>query len=323
MFASAEGGTPLTSGVNMKVFVTGGTGAIGGHTVPALVRAGHTVTALARTAQKAALLRNQGAMPVEVSIYDRAALTEAFARHDAVINLATAIPPVAKFMQTKAWAGNDRVRTEGSAAIVDAAIAAGVPRVVQESVSMIYRDGGDTWIDEDCPTDNFPMAHANHAAEASANRFSSAGGVGVVLRFGWFYGPGARHSEQFFALARRHICVMMGPPDSYISSIHVSDGGAAVVAALMVPAGTYNIVDDEPLTKRAYADALAAAAGKSAWLRAPGRLALLLGDRSTSLTRSLRVSNARFRAASGWLPKYPSAREGWRATATALEQRRA
>jgi nucleoside-diphosphate-sugar epimerase len=307
----------------MKVFVTGGTGAIGGHAVPALVRAGHMVTALARTPEKATQLSKQGASPITVSMFDRAALTEAFKGHDAVINLATAIPPTAKFMQTKAWANNDRVRTEGSAAIVDAAIAAGIPRVVQESVSMIYRDGGDAWIDEDWPTDNFPMAHANHAAEASANRFSRAGGVGVVLRFGWFYGPGATHSEQFFALARRHICIMMGPPDSYVSSIHVSDGGAAVVAALMVPAGTYNIVDDEPLTKRAYADALAAAAGKSAWLRAPGRLALLLGDRSTSLTPSLRVSNARFRAASGWLPRYPSAREGWRATATALEQRRA
>lgn len=307
----------------MKVFVTGATGAIGGHAVPALVRLGHIVTALARTTEKAALLRNQGALPVAVSIYDRAALTEAFAEHDAVINLATAIPPTAKFMQTKAWADNDRVRMEGSAAIVDAAIAAGISRVVQESVSMIYRDGGDTWIDEDWPTDNFPMARANHSAEASANRFTAAGGVGVVLRFGWFYGPGAKHSEEFLALARRHICIMMGPPDSHVSSIHVGDGGAAVAAALTVPAGTYNIVDEEPLTKRAYADALAAAAGKSAWLRAPGQLALLLGDRSTSLTRSLRVRNARFRAASGWSPIYPSAREGWLATAKALEQRQA
>src|SRR5215216_6657274 len=219
----------------------------------------------------------------------------------------------------QAWRDDDRIRTDGSAAVIDAAIAADVGRVVQESVSMLYPDRGSEWIDEDVPTDLFPMARGNLAAEANANRFSSAGGVGVVLRFGWFYGPGARHSEQFFTLARRHICIMMGPPDSYVSSIHVSDGGAAVVAALMVPAGTYNIVDDEPLTKRAYADALAAAAGKSAWLRAPGRLALLLRDRSTSLTRSLRVSNARFRAASGWLPRYPSAREGWRATATALE----
>ena len=95
---------------------------------------------------------------------------------------------------------------------------------------------------------------------------------------------------------------------------------AAAVAALGVPAGTYNIVDNEPLAKRAYADALSAAAGKVPWLRAPGRAALLLGNRSTSLTRSLRVSNARFRKASGWTPLYPSAREGWIATAQVLRR---
>ena len=302
----------------MRVFVLGGTGAIGRYAVAALVRAGHAVTALARTPERAALLGSQGAVPVTVSIFDRAGLREAFAGHDAVVNLATAIPKTSKFMRTKAWAANDRIRIEGSAAIVDGAIAAAVPRLVQESVSMLYRDGGQAWIDEECPTDRFPMARGNHAAEASANRFSAAGGAGVILRLGWFYGPGATHSEEFLALARWGICVMMGAPDGYVSSIHVADGGDAVAAALNVPAGTYNVVDDEPLTKRAYADALAAAAARTAWIRAPGRLARLLGDRSTSLTRSLRVSNARFRATSGWAPRFPSAREGWKATAASV-----
>jgi len=114
---------------------------------------------------------------------------------------------------------------------------------------------------------------------------------------------------------------MLGPPNSYASSIHVADAGAAVVAALAVPAGTYNVVDDEPLTKRSYANALSAAAGKAAWLRIPGCTALLLGNRLTSLTRSLRVSNARFREASGWRLMYPSARQGWIATAEALQRR--
>ena len=305
----------------MKVFVVGGTGAIGGHAVPALVRAGHIVTALARTPEKSAQVSRQGASPITVSIFDRASLTEAFKGHNAVINISSAIPPTSKFMQAKAWADNDRVRKEGSATIVDAAIAAGVGRVVQESVCMIYPDRGAAWIDEECPPDNFPMARANLAAEASANRFSAAGGAGVVLRFGWFYGPGATHSEEFFAMARRHIAIMMGPPSSYVSSIHVADAGAAVLAALAVGAGTYNIVDNEPLTKRGYADTLSAAAGKTAWLRVPGRAALLLGNRTTSLTRSLRVSNARFREASGWTPMYPSAREGWIATAEALERK--
>jgi nucleoside-diphosphate-sugar epimerase len=302
----------------MRVFVAGGTGAVGGHTIPALVREGHSVTALARTPQKAAALTAQGATPVTVSLFDRSALTAVFTDHDAVVNLATAIPSISRWMSTKAWRRNDGVRTKGSAAIVDAALAAGVDRIVQESVSMLYRDHGARWVDEDATIDAYPMARANLVAEANVHRFSEAGGSGIVLRFGWFYGPGAAHSEQLFALARRHLGLVLGPPGSYVSSIYVADAGAAVAAALYAPAGTLNIVDDEPLTKREYADALAHAAGTAMWLRAPGRAALVFGAKLTSLTRSLRVSNARFRAATGWAPRYPSAREGWIATAEAL-----
>jgi nucleoside-diphosphate-sugar epimerase len=93
-----------------------------------------------------------------------------------------------------------------------------------------------------------------------------------------------------------------------------------MAAALGAPAGTFNIVDDEPLTKRDYAAAMAAAAGKAAWLRVPGRAGLLFGDRLTSLTRSLRVSNARFRSATGWAPRYPSTRQGWIATEQLLDR---
>ena len=90
-------------------------------------------------------------------------LSAAFAGHDAVANLATAIPPMSKFMSARAWAANQRVRTEGSAAVVDAALSAGVGRLVQESVCMLYADGGAAWIDEDAPTDRYPMAEGNHA----------------------------------------------------------------------------------------------------------------------------------------------------------------
>jgi nucleoside-diphosphate-sugar epimerase len=207
--------------------------------------------------------------------------------------------------------------------VVDAAQAAGVGRVVQESVAMLYRDHGADWIDEDAPVDHYPAAAGNHAAEAGAHRFTAAGGAGIVLRFGLFYGPGAAHAEQMFHQARHHISLVLGPPRSYLSSIHVADAAGAVVAALAAPAGTFNVVDDEPLTKRAYADALSDAAGARPWLRGPGRVALLFGDRLTSLTRSLRVSNARFRSTTGWAPRYPSAREGWRATAAASTRRQA
>ena len=161
------------------------------------------------------------------------------------------------------------------------------------------------------------MAEGNHAAEANCRRFTAAGGTGVVLRFGWFYGPGAAHSEQMLALARRHIVMTLGYPGSYQSSIHLADAGTAVAAALGAPAGAYNVADDQPLTKREFAGALTAAAGVTPWVRGPGRAAALFGHRLTSLTRSVRASNSRFKAATGWAPGYSSAREGWKATAVA------
>ena len=152
-----------------------------------------------------------GALPKSVSLFDEAGLIHAFTGHDAIVNLATAIPSTPKFMSKAAWSENDRIRSDGSKVLVDAALKAGIPTVIQESVSVIYRDRSDEWIDEQWPTDRFPMSLGNHAAEASANHFTQLGGAGIILRFGWFYGPGAAHSEEFFRLAQRYgIGVMMG-----------------------------------------------------------------------------------------------------------------
>jgi NAD(P)H-binding len=92
----------------MRVFVAGGTGAIGSHVIPALVREGHAVSALARTPEKAAALTAQAAIAVSVSLVDRSALTAVVGGHDAVVNLASAIPPMTRLMSVKAWRGNDR-----------------------------------------------------------------------------------------------------------------------------------------------------------------------------------------------------------------------
>jgi nucleoside-diphosphate-sugar epimerase len=113
----------------MRIFVTGGTGALGAYAVPALVAAGHTVSALARTPDKCATLRRQGAQPVSVSLYDRESLAAAFAGHDVVANLASAPPPTHRMIFTSAWTDNHRVRGEGSANVVAAALKAEVPRL--------------------------------------------------------------------------------------------------------------------------------------------------------------------------------------------------
>ncbi|QRP44834.1 NAD(P)-dependent oxidoreductase [Amycolatopsis sp. FDAARGOS 1241] len=228
-----------------------------------------------------------------------------FDGHDAVVNLASALPPMSRFLFRSAWRRCEHVRTEGSATVAEACRRAGVGQLVQESVCLLYRAGGPDWVDEDTPVDRFPAARGNLAAEANATG-------GVVLRFGWFYGPGARHSEQLLTLARRHLVLELGPPTGYLSTIHVADAGAAVVAALTARPGTYNIVDDEPLTERAFSDALSSAAGARPWLRGPSSAALLFGDRLTSLTRSLRVRNTRFVPRPGGRPSTRAHARGWR-----------
>jgi nucleoside-diphosphate-sugar epimerase len=298
----------------MKVFVTGATGAIGRFVVPAFVQAGHEVSGLARSDEKAAQLEAQDAKAVRVSLFDEAALKDAFAGHDAVANLATAIPTMSVGATSKAWAENERIRREGSATVVDAALAAGVPRLVQESITFTYPARGSEWIDETVAIDVPAGFDAVAVAEQNTARFTAEGGVGVVLRFGLFYGPGSNHSEMFLKTAKRHIGPVAGAPDSFVSSIHLADAARAVVAALELPAGTYNVVDDEPLTKKDYATAIGAALGKRVWVRMPGRLIRLTGRKSEIMTRSQRVSNAKIRAAGTWVPTYPSAREGWKAT---------
>ena len=96
----------------MRVFVTGGTGAIGNHALPALTASGHEVTAMVRTPSKAEAVRNAGATHIDVSIFDRAGLTRAFRGHDAVVNLATALPSTQRFIMQSAWADCTRIRTE-------------------------------------------------------------------------------------------------------------------------------------------------------------------------------------------------------------------
>src|SRR5580765_982765 len=109
----------------MRVFVAGATGVLGRRAIPALVAAGHAVTAVVRSPAKAALARSLGATPVEVSLFDPDALRAAVAGHDAVCNLATHIPPLTRAADPRAWDENNRIRTDGSRNLVDAALAAG------------------------------------------------------------------------------------------------------------------------------------------------------------------------------------------------------
>jgi nucleoside-diphosphate-sugar epimerase len=298
----------------VKVFVAGATGVLGRRVLPLLVAGGHEVTGVARSPEKADLLRSLGASPATVDLFDAGAVKDAVAGHEVVVNLATHIPPTTRAAMPGAWRENERIRSTVPVHLVDAALATGAGRYVQEALAFIYADAGGEWVDEDAPVDGGSFNQGVHRAEEEAARFTAAGGTGVVLRFGLFHGPDSDQTLQAIALARKGMAMTLGPADAYLSIIEVHDAARAVVAALGAPAGIYNVVDDEPLTRRAYADALAAALGRTKPLRLPPQVAAKLGGSKTSLlARSERVRNARFKEATGWAPQHPSAREAWAA----------
>lgn len=297
----------------MKIFVTGATGVLGRPTVQRLVAAGHEVHALARSDKNDELLRQLGATPVRADLFDRSALERAIPGSEAILHLATKIPPFADATKRESWDENNRIRTEGTRLLVDVAIAAGVKSFIYPSIVFLYPDGGDRWIDADTPIDPVSGFRSAVDAEEEVARFTQSGGRGVTLRMGSFYSPEAQNTIDTLEAARKGFALMIGPGGAYWSHIWVDDAAEAVVAALLgAPAGVYDVVDDEPLTRDEIKHLIARAVGRKR-LIAPPALAvrIVVGKDATFAARSLRVSNRKFKETTGWSPSVRNAREGW------------
>lgn len=295
----------------MKIFLAGGTGVVGTRALPALVAAGHDVSAVARTDAKADLVRSLGGEPVTVDLFDHDAVRDAVVGQEVVVNLATSIPALAKAARGSAWTTNERLRREASSNLVDGALRAGAARYVQESIAFPYVDNGDRWIDEDHPVDQVGPFSGARDAEAAAARFAERGGDGVVLRFAQFYAPESSHTQAFNTSVRRRVNPFLGDPGGYTSFIHAEDAGAAVVAALRAPSGIYNVADDEPLTRAEAGRIVAEALGVKPPYAVPRAVRAATPASAKLLMRSLRVSNGRFKDATGWQPAHPSIRGSW------------
>jgi UDP-glucose 4-epimerase len=284
-----------------EIVITGSTGVIGRRAVREVLAAGHRVTGVTRSASGRERLARLGAHAVEADVFDEASLRRAFDGADAVINLLTHVPRADRMADPSAWEENDRMRTEASAAVARAAQAAGVRRLVQESIAFVYADGGDAWLDEDAPVAGGGVTTTALTAERNARELF--GGDTVVLRFGLFMGPDSGSTQAALDTARGGDSIAVGPPDAYRPTIWLDDAAAAIAAALRVPAGTYNVADSDPSTNAEIDAALAAAVGVEA-LR-PG------APQHGPLARSQRVSNRRLREASGWAPRVRAATETW------------
>jgi len=204
---------PRAASGSMRLLVTGGTGVLGRALAPLARSAGHELLAPRRD---------------ELDLFDPVAVAHATRGADAVFHLASRIQPLDQLGNPEAWRDNDRLRADASRVLVDAALDAGVATYVQPTVTFVYPGEGP--VCEDTPiTDVSAILRSALAAEHEADRFAHAGHRGVVLRFGLLDGPGTGHDASVGALG---------------ATLHVADAACALLSALTLPSGIYNVCRD-------------------------------------------------------------------------------
>jgi nucleoside-diphosphate-sugar epimerase len=303
----------------MRVFVTGATGALGRHLVPALVAAGHQVTATTRAPGKTASLRAAGAEPAVLDGLDSKAVLAAVqaAAPEVIIHQMTALADMrAPRRVDQEFAVTNELRTRGTDNLLAAAAAAGTRRVIAQGFTgwPNERSGGPVKTEED-PLDPRPVPSAartlaaiRHVEEAVPHAVPE----GIVLRYGSFYGPGA--SEVMLDVVRKRQLPVVGGGRGIWSFIHVADAAAATVAAAGRGApGVYNVTDSDPAPVAEWLPYLARVAGARAPLRVPAWLARpLAGEFLVAwMTTARGSSNDKARKELGWEPRYASWREGF------------
>jgi 2-alkyl-3-oxoalkanoate reductase len=304
----------------MRVFVAGATGAIGRALLPRLVAAGHEVTGTSRSERGAETIRAAGARAAVCDALDREATRTAVeeAAPEAVVHQLTALPERFDPRRKDIYDATNRLRTEGGRNLIDAARAAGARRLVCQSIAFASAPGPTPEVkDEEAPLfmDAPPPFGGGVRAVAEMERMVVEAG-GLVLRYGWFYGPGTYYGEEgsITADVRRRRFPVVGRGAGLFSFVHVDDAASATVAAVERGApGVYNVVDDDPAPMRDWLPAFAAAVGAPKPLRAPVWLArLVAGPMVGLLGTQPGASNAKAKRELGWEPRWPSWREGFR-----------
>ncbi len=301
----------------MRVLVAGATGVIGRELIAQLLAEGHEAVALSSKPQHS----SPGVEAVTANALDRIELLAAVqsAEPEAVAHLMTAIPKQLNPRRLAAdFALTNRLRTEGTRNLVDAAAAVGVKRIVSQGLAYAYRPGGrpareNVRLWTDGPAQFRPVANALVTHELLTRE---AGGL--VMRFGHLYGPGTVFGEggSFRDSVRGGKVPLVGGGNAVFSFTHTSDAAASIITALNLPAqpGTYNIVDNEPATLATWLPELAAMLDAPAPKRAPALVArMAVGSWGVAYMNELRgADNASAKAQLGWHPRVSSWRQGFK-----------
>ncbi len=293
----------------MRVLVIGATGQLGRPAVRRLQADGHDVTGLARNDERAVVVAGLGITAAVGDLFDPESLAKVLVGQEAVINLATRIPPMKKVILGNGWAETDHIRRDGSAALVMAALAGQDVRIiVQEGVSFYYADAGDAEITEESAVDVPDAMRSSFEAHQNAARFTGEGRSAVRLRIGALVGddPATRSLRR---MARFGFPVIYGDPHGWTAAVHPSDAAAGAVAAMSAPGGIYNVAAP-PMRKREFGTAIAVAGGARKAHAIPAALLKSMGP-AAAVGRSQRVVSTKLTVATGWRPALPVIGPEW------------
>lgn len=308
----------------MRIFVAGATGAVGQYLVPALVAAGHSVVGTTRSAAKADILRRLGAEPAIADGLDAGSMGAAVsaAKPDVVVHQMTDLAAATDLRHfDRAFARTNELRTRGTDILLAAARETGARRFIAQSFCgwTFSRTGGTVKTETD-ELDPHPPQELRRTLESirylERRVTASTTPEGIVLRYGFFYGPdtGTLSPAMIDQLRHRRVPVIGGGAGTW-SFIHTEDAAAATLAAIERgrAGNVYNIVDDHPAQVKDWLPALAELIGAKPPLHIPAWLGrLLAGEHMVAMMTEVRgTSNAKARRELGWQPAKPSWREGF------------
>jgi nucleoside-diphosphate-sugar epimerase len=307
----------------MHVFLAGGTGVIGRALVPLLRDAGHEVTAMTRFESRAEKLRAHGVGAVVCDAFDADGVARAVdaARPAVVVNQLTDIPKaINPRKMSDQFTTNDRLRTEGTRNLMRAAESAGARRLISQSIAWAYAPSEGLWTEDDRLWLEAPEPwgrSVNAVAALEETTLGSDSVEGVVLRYGFFYGPGSAYATDgsTAAMVRKRAFPVVGDGTAVYSYVHVDDAASATVAALdRGTPGAYNVVDDDPGKVREWLPEYAEALGARPPRRVPRLLArLAAGKFGVYMMTGLQgATNTKAKRELGWQPRWASWRHGFR-----------
>jgi len=308
----------------MKIFVTGGTGALGKFLLPQLLEKGHEVVALSRSADRAESIEKMGASAVIADPLSKEQLTAAVRRAEpeVIIHQLTALKGVENFKKLdENFALTNRFRTEVTDSLLAAARTIGTQRlIVQSYCGWPYARKGGPVKNEDDPLDPKPLEGFVKTLAAIRYMESKIHSVptlqGLALRYGAFYGPGSAIGKggAVVKLVKKRKLPIIGGGTGIWSFIHLKDAASATVAAVTSgEPGVYNIVDDEPAKVSAWLPVLAKAVGGKPPPKIPYWLGELLAGKGgvMMMTQIKGCSNAKAKRDLGWTPQFASWRRGF------------